>query len=217
MVFDQCLTYSHYNLHDTSLMTRPITTDKEEDDKKLSYADYCEKHSITLLAAAPLSMGLLTHAGPPEWHPANQSLQDACRQAASICEQQSSSSESSSSQSQQAGVNISTLAIVFALSNSTIPCTVLGMKNVEQVRIAAEAAKRFLFNNNVDVIGTTTTPANTLPSVLTKQELDTWIQLKNDKTGPFATIWKDGQFRWDGVKDVHSFWESVEGVEATHW
>ena len=194
VVFDQCLTYSHYNLYDTSLLTRPVS------DEDPSFGDYCQRNSLALMAAAPLSMGLLTHAGPPEWHPANQALQDACRGAATLC--------------QTHGVNISTLAIVFALSNPRISSTLLGMKNIEQVKIAAEAANRF---QQVDVNSKDGSPETILREILTEDEYKVWKALANPKEGPFSSVWANDEFRWDGVKEAHSFWAGVPGVEAEHW
>jgi len=31
-------------------------------------------------------MGLLTHTGPPEWHPAPESVKQTCEEAATLCE-----------------------------------------------------------------------------------------------------------------------------------
>lgn len=42
----------------------------------------------TVLNGSPFSMGLLTDAGPPEWHPASAALKDACKQAARDVQQQ---------------------------------------------------------------------------------------------------------------------------------
>ena len=41
---------------------------------------------MTIIAAAPLSMGLLTRNGPPDWHPATRAIKDACKEAACICD-----------------------------------------------------------------------------------------------------------------------------------
>ena len=37
-----------------------------------------------MMAAAPLSMGLLAHNPPTFWHPASDALKEACRDAANI-------------------------------------------------------------------------------------------------------------------------------------
>ena len=155
---------------------------------------------MTVLAAAPLSMGLLTPNGPPEWHPAQQPLKDACREAARICE--------------SAGVNIASLAILFALSQSKVPCTILGMKNVEEVKRNVDLARRFV------AIGTdvqSSSPATALEKVLTETEFKVWQQLQDAETGPFASVWKNGDFRWDGVQEAHDFWKQVPETKTEEW
>lgn len=193
-VFDQALTYCHYNLHDTSLVSRPI----DNGGGGKSYAAFVDSNKMALMAAAPLSMGLLTHSEPPEWHPASAALQEACASAASICEKD--------------GVNISALAIMVALANPTIPCTLLGMKNVEQVKLAAATAGRF-----ANVPDTETEPEAILKKVLTGAEHKVWLILKDPADGPFAKVWRDGTFRWDGGKDGFEFWKQVDNVSPENW
>ena len=191
-VFDQSLTYCHYNLHDTSLVTLPVS-----DDGK-SFADFVADRKIALLAAAPLSMGLLTHNAPPDWHPASVALKEACNVAASYCEQH--------------GINISTLAVVVALANPRVSCTLLGMKNIEQVEFAARIASRF-----AHVASTESDPGAILRQVLSNEEYAVWLHIKDATNGPFATVWKDGSFRWDGSSGGFSFWTQIEGAEAVPW
>ncbi|KAI2511341.1 Aldo/keto reductase-like protein [Fragilaria crotonensis] len=191
-VFDQSLTYCHYNLHDSSLVTRPVS------EKGKSFADFVTELQLALLAAAPLSMGLLTHNTPPDWHPASVALKEACHEAASYCERQ--------------GINISSLAIVVALANPRISCTLLGMKNVEQVKFAAEIASRF-----ANVPQTETDPRTILRQVLSDMEYAVWLHLNDATNSPFATVWKDGSFRWDGASSGFSFWMEIEGAKATNW
>lgn len=57
---DVILSYSHYNIQNTTLI--PVIP------KFKSYG------VRTVLSASPLSMGLLKESGPPEWHPASDSL-----------------------------------------------------------------------------------------------------------------------------------------------
>lgn len=191
-VFDQSLTYCHYNLHDSSLVTRPVS------EKGKSFADFVTELQLALLAAAPLSMGLLTHNTPPDWHPASVALKEACHEAASYCELQ--------------GINISSLAIVVALANPRISCTLLGMKNVEQVKFAAEIASRF-----ANVPQTETDPRTILRQVLSDREDAVWLHLNDATNSPFATVWKDGSFRWDGASSGFNFWMEIEGAKATNW
>ncbi|GAX20920.1 D-threo-aldose 1-dehydrogenase [Fistulifera solaris] len=121
-IWDQSLTYCHYNLHDQSLVNQPLST------TSLAFLESCQQQGMVVLAAAPLSMGLLSNQGPRDWHPASAELKEACRRAVQIC--------------QQEGIDISRLALLFALSNERVPCTVVGMKNEEEVELVLKIAKR---------------------------------------------------------------------------
>lgn len=150
------------------------------------------------MAAAPLSMGLLCHSDPPVWHPACDELKKACREAAVLCEKE--------------GVNISSLAIVFALAQTKIPCTLLGMKNREQVKVAVETANRLK-----DINSDAKDSKEVLEQVLSDAERRALSQLRDSSNGPFANVWKSGNFRWDGAKDGRDFWKQVEGAKAKDW
>ena len=67
---ESILCFCHYSLND---------------DMLLDYLDFFESHGIGVINASPLSMGLLSDRGTPEWHPASQPLKDACRRAAEYC------------------------------------------------------------------------------------------------------------------------------------
>lgn len=56
---------------------------------------------VGIISASPLSMGLLTPQGPPEWHPAPPELKEAARASAEYCRGQ--------------GVDIAKLALQFAV------------------------------------------------------------------------------------------------------
>ncbi len=55
------------------------------DDLLLDYLDFFEERGIGVINASPLSMGLLSRRGAPDWHPAPQALKDACARAAAYC------------------------------------------------------------------------------------------------------------------------------------
>ena len=55
------------------------------DDMLLDYLDFFEQHGIGVINASPLSMGLLSQRGTPDWHPAPEALKEACRNAAAYC------------------------------------------------------------------------------------------------------------------------------------
>jgi L-galactose dehydrogenase len=190
-VWDQSLTYGHFNLHDTSLLTVPVSAENA------SYAEFCEKSKLLLLAAAPLSMGILTGTNaPPAWHPASEQLQQACRKATDICTAH--------------GVEISTLALCVALCDPRIPCTILGMKNVAEVQAAAAVAQRVQAVDEESSL----TPDEMLQQILTPSEQAAWDILRDPVHGPFATVWLNGSFQWDGLKGVREFWKQVD--DSTH-
>ena len=67
---ESVLNFCHYSLNDTLLT---------------EYLDFFEQHGVGVINASPLSMGLLSSRGTPDWHPAPQALKDACARAAAFC------------------------------------------------------------------------------------------------------------------------------------
>ncbi len=55
------------------------------DDLLLDYLDFFEERGIGIINASPLSMGLLSQRGTPDWHPAPEELKAACARAAAYC------------------------------------------------------------------------------------------------------------------------------------
>jgi aryl-alcohol dehydrogenase-like predicted oxidoreductase len=182
-VWDQSLTYGHFNLHDKSLTTTRIANHS-------SFAEFCEKSKLLLLAAAPFSMGLLAGNPPPAWHPACEQLKQACRDATEICKAH--------------GIKISTLALCVALADPNIPCTIVGMKDVGEVGAVWSVTQRM---RNVD---DSLTPDEILKQILTKEEHKAWEILRDPVNGPFATVWSNGSFKWDGVQAAREFWKQVD-------
>ncbi|MCR5434023.1 MAG: aldo/keto reductase [Bacteroidaceae bacterium] len=90
------------------------------DDALADHLDYFEAHGIGLINASPLSMGLLSERGVPDWHPAPKPLVDACQKAAGYCRQK--------------GYPIEKLAMQFAVSNPRIPTTLFSSANPDNVR-----------------------------------------------------------------------------------
>ena len=165
---------------------------EEEEFEEMSFSDFCAAKGIALMAAAPLSMGLLTQAGPPDWHPAPEELKEACRNAAYICRE-------------EYGVDIASLAILFALAQGEIPCTLLGMKSVEEVDRAMEMARRF------DGLDPNLSTEEVLVTILNDEEGEALATVLDDEYGPFAQIWMDGEFAWDGFEEAAKHWDKVEG------
>ncbi|KAL9183432.1 hypothetical protein ACHAXT_004288 [Thalassiosira profunda] len=208
VVFDQSLVYCHNNLHDVSLFCDacfPSTedaaeegTEAEHNGKNVPYAEFCRQSSVRVMAAAPLSMGLLTNSGPPDWHPAKPTLKEACAEAAKLC--------------QSKEVNISSLAVLFSLSQREVGCTLLGMKDVAEVDTAADLAVRFCgVDFDVDQGNEATdnqlhcSTAN-LDRVLSPAEKEVLSLLLDQSCGPFAGVASNGEYRWDGKEEAKKFW-----------
>ena len=102
---ESILNFCHYSLNDTLL------TD---------YLDFFEQHGVGVINASPLSMGLLSSRGTPDWHPASAELKAACKRAADFCAQQ--------------GYPIEKLAIQFSTSlNPRIATTLFSSANPDNV------------------------------------------------------------------------------------
>ena len=103
---DTILSYSRYHLLDTSL-----------DDVLV---DLAPSKGIGLINASPLNMGLLTAKGPPEWHPAPDSVKRKAGELAELCRSH--------------GSDLSELAMQFALNYSGVATTLVGMSKVRHVQ-----------------------------------------------------------------------------------
>lgn len=102
---ESILNFCHYCLNDTLL------TD---------YLDSFEQHGIGVINASPLSMGLLSERGTPDWHPAPASLKEACACAANYCKEQ--------------GYPIEKLAVQFSTNlNPRIATTLFSSANPKNV------------------------------------------------------------------------------------
>lgn len=190
-IWDQALVYSHFSLHDTSLLENPIKG-------HASFFDYCLSHATLVLAAAPLSMGLLTHACPPEWHPASVELKKACRLAADICNQN--------------GVDLPTMAVLFALTNPQIPTTILGIGCIEEVKTAHSIALRCRDINSLSM-----SHSDILRHVLSEEEWKAMEMIRDPVGGPFAKVWKNGLYQWDGVQIAQDFWNLLPDQKTVPW
>lgn len=101
---DQVQSYCHYCLNDTALA---------------DYLPYLQAKGVAIFNSAPLSMRLLSEAGPPEWHPAPKDLVDRCAAAAALCRHR--------------GVDLGKLALQFSVANPDIPTTIVGTASVDRV------------------------------------------------------------------------------------
>jgi len=90
------------------------------DDALTDYLDFFEAHGVGTVNASPLSMGLLSERGVPDWHPAPAPLVEVCRKAALYCKGK--------------GYPIERLAIEYSVSNPRIAGTLFSSANPENVR-----------------------------------------------------------------------------------
>ena len=90
------------------------------DDKLADFIDYFEQKGVGIVNASPLSMGLLTERGVPDWHPAPKSLIEACSRAAEYCKTKN--------------FPVEKLAMQFSVSNDRIATTLFSTTNPENVK-----------------------------------------------------------------------------------
>jgi L-galactose dehydrogenase len=102
---DTVLSYCRYSLNDTALD---------------SMIPYLQQKGVGIINASPLSMGLLTVRGAPEWHPASEALKAACTKAAGHCRSK--------------GVDIAQVALQFSLSHPDIATTLVGTASPENLK-----------------------------------------------------------------------------------
>ena len=90
------------------------------DDKLLDFLPFFEERGIGVINASPLSMGLLSNRGVPDWHPAPKPLVEACRKAAEYCN--------------EVGYPIERLALQYSVDNPRIATTLFSSANPDNVR-----------------------------------------------------------------------------------
>ena len=90
------------------------------DDKLRDFLDFFEANGVGIINASPLSMGLLSVRGVPDWHPAPRPLVEACRKAALHCADK--------------GYVIERLAIQYSVSNPRIAGTLFSSANPTNVK-----------------------------------------------------------------------------------
>jgi aryl-alcohol dehydrogenase-like predicted oxidoreductase len=102
---ESVLCFCHYSLNDTMLA---------------DFLGFFEQHGVGVINASPLSMGLLSERGAPDWHPAGADLRNACARAAEYCREQ--------------GYPIEKLAMQFSTScNPRIATTLFSSTNPKNV------------------------------------------------------------------------------------
>ncbi|XP_023937470.2 uncharacterized protein LOC112045507 [Bicyclus anynana] len=87
------------------------------DNRLQDYVSYFKSRGVGIINAAPTGMGLLTNAGPRDWHPASQEVKTLCQEAAMIC--------------QAKKVELANIANWFSLRQPNIDTTVCGLANLD--------------------------------------------------------------------------------------
>lgn len=154
---DTCLTYCHYSMNDYTL---------------LNDLSWLKEKKLGVINASALSMGLLTTRGPPKWHPATDEIREACKNAAEYCTEQ--------------GVDISTLANAFTLSNEDIPTTLVSTASISRMK------------KNIETINYTLSDK--------EKEVHEYVM---------KTFFKplEGKEMWEGI-EVAGYWKKVEKAKA---
>jgi L-galactose dehydrogenase len=108
---DVVISYAHCTLQNDRLLTELLPT--------------AEKHGVGVMNASPLCMGLLSDAGPPDWHPAPEAVKAAARNALEICKQR--------------GVSLATIAMQFGLMERKISTTISGAATASEIEANVRA------------------------------------------------------------------------------
>lgn len=101
---ESVLCFCHYSLNDEML---------------LGYLDFFETNNVGVINASPFSMGLLSQRGAPAWHPAPDSLKDACKRASDLCNERN--------------YPIEKLAVQYSTGNPRIATTLFSSANPQNV------------------------------------------------------------------------------------
>ena len=126
---DVILSYCHYSLNDTSLVSRiPLL----------------EKKQVGLINAAPLSMGLLSTRPVAEWHPASEEVKQICQKAAEFCAEH--------------GVDIAKLAIQFSVQHEQIPTTLVSTSSTQNITRNVQWATETIDENLLQEVRTILEP-----------------------------------------------------------
>ena len=121
------LSFCHYSLNDDSLV-----------DEIGLY----EQRGIGIINASPLSMGLLSERGAPEWHPASKQISEACKKAADHCRSRN--------------YRIEQLAVKYSVSNPRIATTLISTANpdniIKNIRWADEELNTGLLQEVLEIL-----------------------------------------------------------------
>ena len=101
---DQIQSYCHYCLNDTALA---------------GLLPYLSEKGVAVFNSAPLAMRLLSVDGPPDWHPAPETVRAKCAEAAGFCRER--------------GTDLGKLALQFSVANKDIPTHIVGTASPRRI------------------------------------------------------------------------------------
>jgi L-galactose dehydrogenase len=101
---DQIQSYCHYCLNDSALA---------------DLLPYLRERGVGIFNSAPLAMRLLSDEGPPQWHPAPDTLKVRCAEAARFCREQ--------------GSDIGKLALQFSVAKPDIHTNIVGTASPQRI------------------------------------------------------------------------------------
>lgn len=108
---DVVISYTHYTLQNDRLLSELLPT--------------AEQHGVGVMNASPLCMGLLSDAGPPDWHPAPEPVKAAARKAIELCKQR--------------GASLAKIGMQFCLMERKIATTISGAATANEIEANVRA------------------------------------------------------------------------------
>ncbi len=112
------------------------------DDALVDYLSFFEENGIGIINAAPLSMGLLSERGFPDWHPASNELKERVAMAVNHCKTKN--------------YRIEQLAMKFSVSHPKVTTTLVSSANpknfIENIRWIDEPQNEILLQEVLDIL-----------------------------------------------------------------
>ncbi|CAH0557023.1 unnamed protein product [Brassicogethes aeneus] len=119
---DTILSYSRFTVLDQSLN---------------SYLPIFKSQNIGIINAAVNAMGLLSNYGPPDWHPATESLKKACAEAREYCKENN--------------VELGKLAVYYSVNQKGPHTTLVGMNHISILKSNLDVLYNGLTDNEKQV------------------------------------------------------------------
>jgi aryl-alcohol dehydrogenase-like predicted oxidoreductase len=108
---DSILTYSRLTLNDSSF---------------IDHFDFFKEKDVGIINASPVSLGMLTRAGPQPWNSALPEIKEACKKAVEYCTQR--------------GIDIAKLAVNYSTSFDEVTTTLMAINDSEMLDKNIQAA-----------------------------------------------------------------------------